>query len=357
MGGVMAYSLTQATVRALYSDLLSPTTWEALIRAQGYDATLGVLGDTIYGPHLEIDRPLLTPRRTVYQIRRHLAEVYEKLVRIAPDAARPVIGELWHHYEVDNIKVTLRGVEAGASWDQVLHLLYPMDKYVSVSVEMLERMVYTGTIHRAVEVLQGTPYYAILDHAMTRYEEENSLFPLEVALDLGYRRDLWASIFRLSRRDREMALKTVGTVLDNDNLLWAIRYRVYHHLSEVEIINYTLAIGYQVKEADIHAIAHGASIADIVFRIHPELQDDLRGVSFESGEGLARLEQALLRLLIARCRRMFLGSPFHIGLPLAYVLLSEYEIRDVTVIVEAKASDVSSEVFAPMLLMPTSTSS
>ncbi len=354
MGGVMAYSLTQATVRALYANLLSPATWDSLIRAQDYDATLGVLSDTIYGPHLEIDRPLLTPRRTIYQIRRHLAEVYEKLVRIAPDEARPVISELWHHYEVDNIKVALRGVEAGASWDQVLHLLYPMDKYVSVGVDVLERMVYTGSIHRAVDVLKGTPYFTILDHAMTRYEEENSLFPLEVALDLGYRRDLWASILHLNRRDREMALKTVGTVLDNDNLLWAIRYRVYHHLSEAEIINYTLAIGYQVKEEDIHAIAHGADIAQIVLGIYPNLRDDLRGVSFESGEGLARLEQSLLRLLIARCRRMFLGSPFHIGLPLAYVLLNEYEIRDVTVIVEAKASDVSSDVFAPMLLMPTS---
>ena len=32
-------------------------------------------------------------------------------------------------------------------------------------------------------------------------------------------------------RDHEQALRTVGISLDVDNLLWAIRYRVYHQLS------------------------------------------------------------------------------------------------------------------------------
>ncbi len=50
---------------------------------------------------------------------------------------------------------------------------------------------------------------------------------------------------------------------------------------------------------------------------------------------------------------MFLGSPFHIGLPLALVWFKEHEIRDVTVIVEAKASATPPEVFGPMLLLAT----
>jgi vacuolar-type H+-ATPase subunit C/Vma6 len=350
--GVQAYALVQATVRALYADLLSARDWDALIQTPDQEALLTFLNRTIYEPYLQIDRALLTPRRITYQVRRHLADVYAKLIRITREPGKSLLRQLWHHYEVDNIKVALRGVEAGSSWDQVLHLLYPMNQHIEVDIDDLERMVRAPDVPHAVATLKGTYYYDILDHALARYEAEQTLFPLEVALDLGYRRDLWAAIDRLRHRDHAMALTTVGTALDNDNLLWAIRYRVYHHLSEVEIVNYTLPVGYEVADADLRAIAQGADIGEVVFSIHPELREQLQGVAFESGQGLARLEVALHRLLLTRCRKVFLGSPFHIGLPLAYVWLNEYEIRDLTVVIEAKASGVAPEVWEPLLLMP-----
>ncbi|MCU0520784.1 MAG: V-type ATPase subunit [Anaerolineae bacterium] len=349
--GVQAYALAQATVRALYGDLLSQAQWEDLIRAPDYDAVLTILSKSVYGPTLQIDRALLNPRRAAYQIRLHLADIYAKLIRISPAVGQPVLMTLWHHYEVDNIRVALRGVEAGATWDQVRHLLYPMRRYVVVTVRELEQMVRSGSVGRAIDALKGTQYHGILSHALTRYEDERSLFPLEVALDIWYRRTLWDCVLALKTQDRAMALKTVGTVLDVDNLLWALRFRVYHHLTESEIINYTLSTGFEVKDADIRQIARGGDSAQAVFRAYPELRETLRGVSFDTGEGLGQLEQALLRLLISRCRHMFAGAPFHIGLPLAYVLLNEYEIRDLTLLIEAKAARTPISTFGPMLLV------
>jgi vacuolar-type H+-ATPase subunit C/Vma6 len=44
-----------------------------------------------------------------------------------------------------------------------------------------------------------------------------------------------------------------------------------------------------------------------------------------------------------------MGYPFHIGIPVAYLQLNEYEIRDLTVLIEAKDSRLPTEAFAPML--------
>lgn len=354
VGAVQAYALVQSTVRALYSELLPRETWEALAQAPDYDALLGMLARTPYGPYLEIDRSELTARRTVYQIRWHLADVYAKLIRISPEPAASLLRTLWHHYEVDNIKVTLRGINTGASWRHVLHLLYPMELYTAVGTDHFRRMVRAGTMQEAMEVLRETEYYPILSHALARYQEEQTPFPLEVALDLGYRRQLWASIHRLKGTDREMAMKTVGTALDTDNLLWAIRYRVYHKLSEMEIVNYTLPMGYEVEDADIRAIARGEDVLSVVLNVYPHLTEKLQGVAVDTGEGLQQLEQAFLGMLVERCRGMFVGSPFHIGLPLGYVWLNEYEIRDLTVIIEAKVSGLPPESFWPFLLLPRS---
>ena len=348
---VSAYSVIHAVTRALYADLFSEGMWHSLIQAPDYDAVLGLLSKSNYAPYLEVSRSLLTPRRAVYQIRQHLAYVYTKLIHLAPSSSGHVLESLWHHYEVDNIKAALRGYQAGASWDQVLHLLYPMDRHSVADVDRLSRIVQADDIEQAVEALRGTPYHQILLHALTRYHEERSLFPLEVALDLGYRRSLWERILGLRGLDRKMAQRTIGTVLDSDNLLWAIRYRVYHHLSEEEIINYTLPMGYEITDHNIRTIARGGRIADVVFGVYPELADELKDVTMDTGGGLRRLERALLQLALSRCRKAFAGYPFHIGIPLGYVWLNEHEIRDLTIIIEAKAAGTPLETFLPMLVM------
>jgi vacuolar-type H+-ATPase subunit C/Vma6 len=346
--GVTAYSLVHATVRALCSAMLTPETWDALTQAQDFDAVLTVLSKTVYGPYLQVERQALTARRAVYQIRWHLADIYEKIVRLTPEPGRQLLLQLWRLYEVDNLKATLRGIETGASWNQVRYLLFPMTKHITLTTADMEKMVRSGNVARAIERIRHTPYYDTIAHALERYQAERNLFPLEVALDLDYRRGLWQSIHQLTGIDYEQALRTVGTALDVDNLLWAIRYRVYHHLSEQEIVNYTLPSGYQVRDEDIRAIAVGADIAQVVKHIYPAI-DGPGQLSQRPSAGLAALELALQRHIVKTCRAAFMGYPFHVGIPAAYLLLNEHEIRDLTVLIEAKASHLPIETFAPML--------
>ena len=348
MQEVSAYSLVHATVRALYSTMLTPETWEALMVAQDFDALLSALSKTVYGPYLLMERQELTPRRTVYQIRWHLSDVYEKLIRLTPEPGQQLLLQLWRLYEVDTLKATLRGVEAGASWDQVRHLLHPMTRYITLTAADMEKMVRSDDVARAIELIRHTPYYETLIHALERYRAEKNLFPLEVALDLDYCRGLWQSINQLVGIDHEQALRIVGTMLDVDNLLWAIRYRVYHHLSEQEIINYTLPFGYQVRDRDIRAIAAGADIVQVVRPIYPAVEG-LGRLSEQPEAGLAAIELSLQRHIVKTCRVAFIGYPFHVGIPAAYLLLNEHEIRDLTVLIEAKASRLPAEMFASML--------
>jgi vacuolar-type H+-ATPase subunit C/Vma6 len=346
---VSTYSMVQATVRALYSTMLGPETWAALVQAKDFDAVLSVLSKTVYAPYLELKN--ITPRRAVYQIRRHLASIYEKLTRLLPEATGQLLLWLWRLYEVDDLKAVLRGIEAHATWEQILLLLYPKPRHASLSLDTMQRMVLSGDVARAVEFTRATPYYNALVHALDRYKAEKSLFPLEVALDLEHHRRLWQSIEELPESDRKHALRIVGSMLDMDNLLWAIRYRVYHHLSGEEIINYTLPLGYQVRDEDIRAIAAGADIAEIVKRIYPgiEMAEQI-GDESTAGAGLQALELAFQRRIAAQCRAEFIGDPFHIGIPIAYLVLSEYETKDLTVLIEAKASRFPIETFAPIMV-------
>jgi vacuolar-type H+-ATPase subunit C/Vma6 len=184
---------------------------------------------------------------------------------------------------------------------------------------------------------------------MRRYSAEQNLFPIEVALDLAYWRRLWAEAKKLTGQDREQATKIIGALLDMNNLMWAIRYRVYHRLSEEEIVNYTLPFGYRVQDSDIRAIAAGSDIAATINRIYPGIPD-VNALLENPQTGLPRLEVLLKRQLIKQCLAAFVGNPFHIGIPLAFLVLSDIEVQDLIVLIEAKSSDMPEEEYRPFLL-------
>ena len=103
-----------------------------------------------------------------------------------------------------------------------------------------QEMVEAGSVTAAIEMLRNTPITKPCRMLLNAISAEQNIFPLEVALDLSYWRALWKEMNRLSGDDRAHALRIIGSLVDMNNLMWAIRYRVYHHLSEEEVINYTL---------------------------------------------------------------------------------------------------------------------
>jgi V/A-type H+-transporting ATPase subunit C len=317
--------------------MLAEQSWSELDSAATNGALIEVLKDTVYGPYLEaVAQEDLTPRRAVYQLRKHLVYAFSALARLSPEPARELIVQLSRRYEVDNLKALLRGVETGESWDRVRYVLFPLGPQ---SVLPAEEIIQAETVPVAVERLHGTPYYETLSHALRRYAAEGSLFPLEVALDLDYWRELWREARELPSPDRTHARSVIGALLDSTNLMWAIRYRVNHHLSEEEIINYTLPLGYRVRDEHIRSIAAGADVAQVVSEIYPMLAGTTPMLQ-EPRRGLPQLEVQLQRYLATQCRQALLGNPFNVGIPLAYLVLAELEIQDLTVLIEAKSSRV-----------------
>jgi len=288
----------------------------------------------------------LTPRRAVFQIKTRLADAFSSVAYMAPKQAQLLLIQLFRFYEVGNLKAVLRGIIAGASWDRVRFVLFPPSSIFNIPAQA---MMEAGNVSAAVELLRGTPYYETLSYAMKRYNTEQNLFPLEVALDLSYWRELWQRVSGLSSQDRAHAQRIIGSLVDMNNLMWAIRYRVYHHLSEVEVINYTLPFGYHVRDSEIRTIAAGGDIAQVVKRIYPDLVD-VDTLVQEPWNRLPELELQLKRHVMKQCKAAFVGDPFQAGVPLGYLVLSDFEIQDLTVLIEAKSSQTPVEAYQPYLL-------
>jgi len=352
--GVSAYAALNARVRVLYSTLLELSAIASMSEAPDLASLIALLKRSVYGPYIEnLKEKDLTAHGLTLHIKSRLADAYQSVIHTAPQNTRPLLLQLYRYYEVANLKAVLRGIAMGPTgntettlWERVQAVLFP---FGSMTVLPAEAMVETGNVATAVELLRNTSYYEVLSFAMKRYSAEQSLFPLEVALDLSYWRKLWQEARRLLGEDQTQALRVVGSLVDMNNLMWAIRYRIYQHLSEEELINYTLPFGYHAGDEDIRAIAAGADIPTVVQRVYPYI-NDVNSLLEEPQSGLPRLELELKRHLMKQCMAAFVGNPFHIGIPLAYLVLSDLEIQDLTVLIEAKSSKLSEEEFVPYLL-------
>jgi V/A-type H+-transporting ATPase subunit C len=355
--GVSGYAAISTRVRAMYSDLLTPQDMLRLSDAPDFPSLVSALKNTPYGKYLSgLKDNELTPRRVILQIRNRLAASYSSVVQQAPEQTRPLVKQLFRYFEVGNLKAVLRSIQTVSSWnadvpawDRVREVLFPFGSFSTIPAQA---MVESGSIASAVDLLRGSPYESTMSFAMKRFSAEQNLFPLEVALDLDYWRRLWGEVKNLKGKDREMGGKLIGSLLDLNNLMWVIRYKIYHNLSEEELINYTLPFGYRVRDEDVRAIAAGADIASVVSRIYPNIPD-VNALLERPQAGLPKLEHLLKQQVMRQCVSTFIGDPFHIGLPLAYLLLSDFEIQDLVVLIEAKSSKLPDEDYRPLLLKTT----
>ncbi len=353
-GGVSGYAAISSRVRARFSSLLTTQDVSRLSDAPDFQSLFGGLKTTAYGPYLDSlkDRDIGS-RRVIIQLKSRLADSYNSVIQMTPVETRPLVKQLFRYFEVGNLKAVLRGIVTVSTWDpeivlwdRVREVLFPLG---SSSTLPAQAMVESGSVALAVELLQGTPYQETLSFAMKRYSAEQNLFALEVALDLGYWRRLWAETGKLTGQDHEQGMRIIGSLLDMNNLMWAVRYRVYHKLSEEEIVNYTLPFGFRVKDSDIRAIAAGADIASIVTRIYPAITD-VNTLLEDPQTGLPKLEILLKRQIMKQCLSALVGSPFHIGIPLAYLILSDLEVQDLIILAEAKSSNLPGDLYRPFLL-------
>ncbi len=187
--GVSGYAAISARVRAMYSSLLSPQDFARLSDAPDFPTLITQLKQTAYGPYLEnLKEKDLTPQKVNLAINGRLADSYYSVIQMAPEHARPLLKQLYRYFEVENLKALLRAIITDPSWERVHDVLFPMG---SMTVLPEQAMVESGSVGAAVELLQNTSYYDTLSFAMKRYSAEQNLFPLEVALDLYYWRQLW----------------------------------------------------------------------------------------------------------------------------------------------------------------------
>jgi V/A-type H+-transporting ATPase subunit C len=347
MAGASTYGVVNVKVRAAKAELLSAADFVKLTSCYDVKAIALQLQETIYDKYLVgIDSQTITSQELVRKIRQRIPEKFSVIHDNLQNHDQTFIELIFSWYELINLKTVLRGINYSSSWENIQPLLIPLGRFESLPFEI---MVASGSIEQAIYLLKNSKYYATLMAARNRFIKEESLFPIEVLLDLEYWQKVWLEIDDLPLVDQKTVRPIISRIIERNDLIWAARYRYFFHLKESEIINYTLGIGTKVKDDTIRQIAHGKNFGDLISEIYPNLAEKFPTTVGE-GEQLSLWEVELTREIARSCRMAFLAQPFSLGPSLAYLLLLEYEIQDLVLLIEAKAIDVTRTSYQPYLI-------
>ena len=318
----LQYASANARMRGRYAQLLDEERWRNLLLAENLPAALETLRGTVYEAALSDGEQ--GRESSLERIERRLlgkvADDCRRVITFMGGAARQLVIVWWQHFELENLKAVFRGLDQKMPPAQIAQFLIPLGDYETLPWDAL---LHEHSLAGVVERLSDSHYINPLRAAYPIYQRDHSLFPMEVALDIRYYRDIVAASNKLGRASAEARL-VLGTHLDILNILWAFRYRVYYGLSAEEIVNYTLWRTIHTDADVIQAIALGAAPQEIVERVWGPDKVDLSALDGLDSEGamIPALEMALLRHWRELAHQQMLGYPFRLGASLGYLVLS-----------------------------------
>jgi len=333
---LFSYAAAQGYIRARLSRLLDRATWARLLEANSSLELGRLLGQTPLAAAVTGDGAIV-----LHALRGEVATAGRALARFLPRTSGQLLAWYNQRFEIENLKTVLRTIHYQLERPRALASLIPLGD----TQWRWEALVETGSVAAIVDQIRDSPYAGPLENAMERYQQERRLFFLEVALDLFYFQKLVRLIESQGGKDAADARRFLGRWIAVQNLLWAYRFRIYGRMTPEEIINYTLHHAFAAGLDTVRRVALGSPLAVEAGRL-----------GFRLSPGLSEVE-ALTEIEILAERERFqhataaIGRPlFHLGGTLAYLWLLESELRDLTVIVEGKATGLTGAEIAPRLL-------
>lgn len=328
------YAASNARMRGLRTRLISDNVWQQLLATEGVGGAVDILLQSDYheevyeygrGGTLETIERRLTGRA---------AQNCRRVMALTSGPVRNLFFVWWQHFELENLKTIFRSIEQHVAPEVTKSLLIPLGEYTTLPWDSL---MQEQSISSLVERLNGTHYINPLRNAFAAYQRENSLFPLEIALDVRYYRDISSAVRKLQGEERLDAQRIFGTRLDILNILWAFRHRIFYGLSAEEIVNYTLWRTFRTDTSLVREIALGANPSDILRRVWGNaINLDLIESAGNDFQMMPKLELTLERFWRSLAVNEMGGYPFKLGSILGYLVLEESEIHDLVTLLEGK---------------------
>lgn len=351
---IQKYAFVNAQLRARLSRALGEQLFAQMIRANTLSEAIELLRGTPYEELAAVYSQTGDLKSCELALFRSEVALCRELKKELSAEVKELVVALQAKYEISVLKNVLR-----LWFDRTVrgrHIDEPMSYLYHDRIEhdlKIDQLLAAPSIDEVVGLLHRTPYEAVLASRIDAVKSEQSLFPIEVALDQHYYRQLMQAIGRLDRRDASIAGRIIGVEIDILNITWITRFKRYYDLPLERTVQNLIPHGRSLKRDAIssaYAVRDPeALVTTLVSSQYPQLGPMLAAGDKYGTERLILIERILEQILTLESRRLLAGYPFTVGIILAYFVLRQQEIRKIMTLLNAKYYGMAHDRITEML--------
>jgi V/A-type H+-transporting ATPase subunit C len=255
------------------------------------------------------------------------------LLRPLTGVARDLLMYWLRRFEIGNLKAMLRGKLTGHDQQTIAGELLDLGPMARLPVEELLRTEDAAELLRRLE---GTAYGGIARQARAIYEERHDLFTVEATVDRHYFAGLQKRVNGIQDPDRRYLRPLVGSVIDQINLVWLLRYRFAYRLNPPHTYFLLAPGGLHLSSKDLLALVGLDGLAAVLDRLPEPLKGLLAGLTSISAVESAMEEQT---------RRVghfaLTHTTFNLARALAFMSLREKQLLQIHAILKGRLLHLS----------------
>lgn len=345
-----AYAYANARVNAMKGRLFKDDKLEPLIQTQNLQNLFRKLEDSEYSTYLEKIEEL-TSVNVERSLNHHLADVHEKISKIAPEDVKTIFQEMEKIHEIENLKTILVDRFIGKTPEETEKKLLPK-KFLSE--ETYAKAIRAENISNAILAFENTEYGGPLEEASTEFEERKNLLPLLLSLEKKYWRKIWKTSKESNAKYSKTIQKVLSKKIDIQNILIVLRCKSQEVDSE-DIKELVIPIDSELKrrilEKAIEAKSWEETFTVLEDSPYKKALSEARK-KYENTKSISSSEKILNEFLLRKLRALSIEHYTEAGPLIGFFYEKNFEVKNLITIVNGKAEGLETEEIKEYLVTP-----
>lgn len=269
----------------------------------------------------------------------------EKLMHYLSGVEKNFFQVLLVRMEVESLRILIRGIARNDELEQLKGLMVYSEKYTKVPFGRLFRAKDWDEFKK---LLIDTDYYRILE-IYKDIKGAQDLVMVEKNLDRYYYDLLKNRLVKLDNKSNRDLIDLERRNFDLLNLIWIYRGKKFYSLSREELIAYSLRGGLELNEKRLLSLVNAKNLVEI----KAQLENSDYAFLFNHTKTIDLfMERRRERYLYYQYLNLFGKSDSGLGRVVGYVRLLDFEIEDITSIIESKRYRMGPEETKKYLIRP-----
>jgi V/A-type H+-transporting ATPase subunit C len=258
------------------------------------------------------------------------------LMRPMSSAERALMMAWGRKFALFNLKALIRGKLFDLDAKEIRENLYDLPPGFRLPHQELFR---AENVLELLRQLEDGPHASVARQAREAYEQRREPFALEAAVDQRYYSGLARQVMQFYDANLQALQHLVGTVLDQVDLLWLLRFRFAYYLSPSEAFYQLVPSSRLLHRERLLELVNLDSFERVLEALPPPL-DALLGDSMH----LIDVQRRMGRYMAAEARRVLGHSPSAVARALAYMILRETNLRTLFSLVQGRLLQLPGEI-------------